>query len=219
VPTTIHRSSVPAPRLPADSLRPATIGILSTYPPTQCGLATFSAALAEQLNRAPGTAGVVRIVDRAESHAGAEVAAHVVNGCPSSAVDAVRHLNGFEAVVVQHEYGIYGGPDGCDVIDIVAGLTVPMIIVLHTVLQEPTPRQRRILRWLVESAPAAVRGQRRLRAVRRRRRAAPPRAAGRRRATGRDARGRRVPVSGARARQRRLAVRECRTAGCPARSA
>ena len=58
--------------------------------------------------------------------------------------------------MVQHEYGIYGGPDGCDVIDIVAGLTVPTIIVLHTVLQEPTPRQRRILRWLVESADVVV---------------------------------------------------------------
>jgi glycosyltransferase involved in cell wall biosynthesis len=156
VPTTIHRPPVPAPRLPAETSRPATIGILSTYPPTQCGLATFSAALAEQLNRPPGAAEVVRVVDRVESHPGAEVTAHVVNGSPSSAVDAVHHLNGFDAVVVQHEYGIFGGADGCDVIDIVAGLTVPTIIVLHTVLQEPTPRQRRILRWLVESADVVV---------------------------------------------------------------
>jgi glycosyltransferase involved in cell wall biosynthesis len=156
VPTTLHRSAIPAPRPPADASRPATIGILSTYPPTQCGLATFSAALAEHLNRRPGTAGIVRIVDREESHPGAEVATHVVNGSSSSAVDAVRHLNGFETVVVQHEYGIYGGADGCDVIDIVAGLTVPTIIVLHTVLQEPTSRQRRILRWLVESADVVV---------------------------------------------------------------
>lgn len=64
----------------------------------------------------------------------------------------MRRLNGFEAVVVQHEYGIYGGPDGCDMIDIVAGLTAPTI----NVLQEPTPRQRRILRSLVESADVVV---------------------------------------------------------------
>jgi glycosyltransferase involved in cell wall biosynthesis len=156
VPTTIQRPPVPAPRLPAETSRPATIGVLSTYPPTQCGLATFSAALTEQLNRPLGTAGVVRVVDRAESHPGAEVAAHVVNGSRSSAVDAVRRLNEFDAVVVQHEYGIFGGADGCDVIDIVADLTVPTIVVMHTVLQEPTPRQRRILRWLVESADVVV---------------------------------------------------------------
>jgi glycosyltransferase involved in cell wall biosynthesis len=82
--------------------------------------------------------------------------AHLVNGSPDSAMQAVRHLNGFDAVVVHHEYGIYGGADGADVIDIVAGLTAPTIIVLHTVLQEPTPRQRRILRRLVESADVLV---------------------------------------------------------------
>lgn len=130
----------------------ATIGLLSTYPPTQCGLATFSAALTEQL----GTVGVVRVVDQPESHPGAEVVAHLVNGSPASAAAAVQHLNGYDAVVVHHEYGIYGGPDGCDIIDLVAGLTVPTIIVLHTVLQEPTARQRRILRWLVESADVLV---------------------------------------------------------------
>jgi glycosyltransferase involved in cell wall biosynthesis len=163
VPTTVHRptagpavSPVPTPRVPEPVPAPATVGILSTYPPTQCGLATFSAALTEHLNRSSGTAGVVRIVDRPEPHPGGEVVSHVVNGSRRSVDAAIRRLNGFEAVVVQHEYGIYGGPDGCDVIDLVAGLTVPTIIVLHTVLQEPTPRQRRILRWLVESADVVV---------------------------------------------------------------
>jgi glycosyltransferase involved in cell wall biosynthesis len=136
--------------------RRASIGVLSTYPPTQCGLATFSAALTEQLNASHATAGVVRIVDRPEPRAGAEIVGHLVNGSADSVAAAVRSLNGFGAVVVQHEYGIYGGPDGSDVIDIVAGLTVPTIIVLHTVLQEPTTRQRRILRWLVESADVVV---------------------------------------------------------------
>jgi glycosyltransferase involved in cell wall biosynthesis len=147
---------VPAPRHPGPGSRPATLGILSTYPPTQCGLATFSAALTEHLNGLSGAAGVVRIVDRPEPHPGAEVAAQLVTGSRSSVAAAVRRLNGFQVVVVQHEYGIYGGADGCDVIDIVAGLTVPTIIVLHTVLQEPTPRQRCILRWLVESADVVV---------------------------------------------------------------
>jgi polysaccharide biosynthesis protein PslF len=43
--------------------RPTTIGMLSTYPPTQCGLATFSAALIEHLQLSPGSLGVVRVVD------------------------------------------------------------------------------------------------------------------------------------------------------------
>ena len=139
-----------------DPIRSASIGLLSTYPPTQCGLATFSAALLEHLDRPTGAVGVVRVVDQPESHPGTEVVAHLVNGSADSANKAVRHLNSFDAVVVQHEYGIYGGPDGCDVLDIVEALTVPTIIVFHTVLQEPTPRQRHILQRLLHCADLVV---------------------------------------------------------------
>ena len=52
-------------------------------------------------------------------------------------------LNGYDVVLVQHEYGIFGGPDGSDVLDLLDALTVPVIVVLHTVLADPTARQRR----------------------------------------------------------------------------
>ena len=82
--------------------------------------------------------------------------AQLVNGSSGSAVEAVGHLNGFDAVVVQHEYGIYGGLDGADVLDIVEALTVPTIVVLHTVLQDPTVRQRHILLRLLTMATVVV---------------------------------------------------------------
>lgn len=153
MPVTAHH---PAFQHSGQPRRPATIGLLSTYPPTQCGLATFSAALAEHLDHAPGAVGIVRVVDRPETHPGPAVTAHLVNGSPDSAAAAVRHLNGYDAVVVQHEYGIYGGPDGRDVVDVVEALTVPTIVVLHTVLQEPTPLQRRILRRLLLAADVVI---------------------------------------------------------------
>jgi glycosyltransferase involved in cell wall biosynthesis len=133
-----------------------TIGLLSTYPPTQCGLATFSAALTDQLNQPSGSVGVIRVVDQPESHPGPAVVAHLVNGSAESAASAVRQLNSFDAAVIQHEYGIYGGPDGSDVVDLVDALTVPTIVVFHTVLQEPTSRQRHILQRLLRSADVAV---------------------------------------------------------------
>jgi len=139
-----------------DPNKSVNIGLLSTYPPTQCGLATFTAALREHLDRPGGAVGVVRVVDQPESHPGTEVVAHLVNGSADSARSAVRHLNGFDAVVVQHEYGIYGGEEGRDVLDIVEALTVPTIIVFHTVLQEPTPRQRQILQRLLHCADLVV---------------------------------------------------------------
>jgi glycosyltransferase involved in cell wall biosynthesis len=130
--------------------------VLSTYPPTQCGLATFTAALRLHLERPNAAVAVVRVVDQPETHPGAEVVAHLVHGSPSSARGAVRALNSYECVVVPHEYGIYGGPDGIDVLDIVEALTVPTIIVFHTVLREPTQRQRHILERLLQGADVVV---------------------------------------------------------------
>jgi glycosyltransferase involved in cell wall biosynthesis len=156
MPGTITQASGSTWTGPARTGAPASIGLLSTYPPTQCGLATFSAALREHLHRSPGEVSVVRVVDQPDSHPGSEVVGHLVNGSADSASQAVALLNGFDVVVIQHEYGIYGGPDGMDVLAVVDRLTVPVVIVLHTVLQEPEPAQRHILLRLLTSADVVV---------------------------------------------------------------
>jgi hypothetical protein len=74
--------------------RPPGIGMLSTYPPTQCGLATFSAALIQHLHLTAGALGVVRVVDDPELRRGPDVVAHLVNGSPDSADSTVRRLSG-----------------------------------------------------------------------------------------------------------------------------
>ncbi len=134
----------------------AAVGLLSTYPPTQCGLATFSAALRHHLHQTPRDVGIVRVVDDQSTYPGGEVVAHLVNGSRASAAGAVAQLNQFDVVVVQHEYGIYGGADGVDVLEIVEALTVPTVVVFHTVLEEPTPHQRHILTRLLDLAHVAV---------------------------------------------------------------
>ena len=153
--STVHQPAQVGRTTPA-APGPTTIGMVSTYPPTQCGLATFSAALISHLHLSTGSLGVVQVVDEVESRPGPDVVAQLVNGSPDSAGAAVRRLNGFDVVVVQHEYGIYGGPDGVDVLGIVDALTVPVIVVLHTVLQDPTERQRHILLWLLTVADVVV---------------------------------------------------------------
>jgi polysaccharide biosynthesis protein PslF len=59
-------------------------------------------------------------------------------------------------VIVQHEYGIYGGPDGDQILGVLDGLTVPVIVVLHTVLVDPTPHQREVLEGVLAVADAVV---------------------------------------------------------------
>jgi glycosyltransferase involved in cell wall biosynthesis len=85
-----------------------------------------------------------------------EVVHDLVNGSAASAAAAAEVLNGFDVVIVQHEYGIYGGRDGQDVISLLEALYVPSIVVLHTVLAHPTPRQRKILDEVIAAASAVV---------------------------------------------------------------
>jgi glycosyltransferase involved in cell wall biosynthesis len=58
--------------------------------------------------------------------------------------------------VIQHEYGLYGGRDGDDVLRVIDGLTVPSIAILHTVLQRPTPHQVEVLNAVLTGVDAAV---------------------------------------------------------------
>ena len=59
-------------------------------------------------------------------------------------------------VAVQHEYGIWGGPDGAWVLDFVRALRTPVVATLHTVLRNPTSAQRRILHELIGASAATV---------------------------------------------------------------
>ncbi len=61
-----------------------------------------------------------------------------------------------DVVSIQHEYGIWGGRDGVHVLDFVRALRTPVVATLHTVLQHPTPSQRRILSELVRTVAATV---------------------------------------------------------------
>src|SRR5947207_3611997 len=102
------------------------IGVLSTYPPKICGLATFAAALEAELKRAGNRVDVVRINDGSDDAAlGHPVVAELVNGRPESIRDAAGVLSRCDVAIIQHEYGIFGGVDGDEVIDLLKALEVP----------------------------------------------------------------------------------------------
>ncbi|MBW8826433.1 MAG: glycosyltransferase, partial [Acidobacteria bacterium] len=131
------------------------VGILSTYPPTACGLATFSAALASGLGAVGAVARVVRIADGAVSPR-PEVVGELVNGSAGSLEAAAELLDQCDVAVVQHEYGVYGGTDGDEVLQVMGQLHVPTIVVAHTILRDPTPHQRSVLVEVVATADQVV---------------------------------------------------------------
>ncbi len=132
-------------------------GFLSTFPPTQCGLATFTAALSGAMADLPGVeCVVVASVDAASAALPRGVVGELAAGDRVSQRRAAEILNGCDVAVVQHEFGIYGGEDGCEVLEVVRRLRVPVVVVLHTVLSSPTASQRRVIEELAEAAGAVV---------------------------------------------------------------
>ena len=146
-------SSVPfAPRANGPS---RSFGILSSFPPTPCGIATFSAALAAGLITTGGTVDVVRCGDVPDLE-DALVLASLDGGAPNDFENAVAALNRTDVAVVQHEYGLYGGADGADVLAVMDGLDVPSIVVAHTVVRDPSANQRTVLERVCDAADAVV---------------------------------------------------------------
>jgi glycosyltransferase involved in cell wall biosynthesis len=130
-------------------------GFVSTYPPTLCGLATFTSALrSELLTSGPGA--VIRLVDSPQAALGPEVVGQLVAGDAAAPRTAAAQLASSDVVILQHEYGVYGGPDGDEVLSLLRAITAPTIVVLHTVLSEPTVNQRRVLEAVAGLADAVV---------------------------------------------------------------
>lgn len=165
-PGATDRSRTRGPLTPGDGPRVAgeptrSVALVGTYPPTRCGIATFTsnlrAAITDPATGGGGwSVGVVRVLDEEEPVGAAEVVAHWVNGDHRSLIRALDTLSSFDAVVLQHEYGIFGGADGAEVIELVEGLRAPLIAVLHTALPTPTPHQRAVLERVMQAAELVV---------------------------------------------------------------
>jgi glycosyltransferase involved in cell wall biosynthesis len=128
---------------------------VSTYAPYRCGIATFTADLADAVGEreivalhpadGPGPYPTeVRHRIRRDVQSDYLCAAHALNDC------------GVDVVSIQHEYGIWGGVDGAYVLDFVRALRMPAVATLHTVLRQPSRSQRRILTELIDATAATV---------------------------------------------------------------
>jgi glycosyltransferase involved in cell wall biosynthesis len=132
-------------------------GFVGTFPPTQCGLATFTAALRGALLDSTTDEGwVVRLVDESAPRPGEEVVAQLIANDSASLRQAAAQLNQCDVAILQHEYGVYGGADGSEILHLLDEVLVPCVVVLHTVLTDPTPHQRQVLESVLAKADAVV---------------------------------------------------------------
>ncbi len=133
------------------------VGMVGTYPPTECGIATFSANVREALMGArPGwRVSVVSVVDEVPEQPAPE-ATYWARSQTNSLQASIEMLNNCDTVIIQHEFGIFPGRDGESVLDLVDSLRVPLVVSLHTVLTSPSPHQHVIVQRLIDAADVVV---------------------------------------------------------------
>jgi glycosyltransferase involved in cell wall biosynthesis len=128
---------------------------VATYPPRQCGIATFTHDLAATATNREVV--VLHPPEQASAAYPVEVHHRIRKNERADYAQIAAGLSRCVGIVsIQHEYGIWGGSDGAAVLDFVRALDVPSVATLHTVLQDPTPGQRAVLSELVASTDSTV---------------------------------------------------------------
>jgi glycosyltransferase involved in cell wall biosynthesis len=133
-----------------------TVGLVSTCPPRQCGIATFSKDLEHAIQTADPSVRIrwAAINEATSLHAyGPEVRWRIRQGDVDSYRRAAMELNGssVDVVCLQHEfglYGIWGDPFEDHLIGFLEELHKPLVSTLHSVLPEPSPSVRASVRRL-----------------------------------------------------------------------
>jgi glycosyltransferase involved in cell wall biosynthesis len=129
----------------------SSIAFLGNYLPRKCGIATFTHDLCEAVARQAGSAADVFAVAMNDVPEGYHYPPRVRFEIRQNAQQDYRlaaeflNINQVSAVCLQHEYGIFGGPFGVNLLNLLRRLRRPLVTTLHTVLKDPNEQQLKIL--------------------------------------------------------------------------
>lgn len=137
------------------------IAYVATYPPQECGIATFTKDLSTAVDKyTPFSEPTIVAVgtDVAIEQYPKVVKYHITKPDLQSYIDVADEINrsSIDVVSVQHEYGIFGGPDGAHVVEFMKRLQKPIVTTLHTVLSNPTEGQRTVMNQVAALSSAMV---------------------------------------------------------------
>jgi glycosyltransferase involved in cell wall biosynthesis len=129
---------------------PNRIAIVGNYLPRRCGIATFTTDLCDALHAEYGTTELLALPvnDTEEGYDyPARVRFELSEDNPELYRQAADFLNfsNVDLICLQHEFGIFGGPAGRHILELLRRLKMPLLTTLHTVLRDPDPDQRAVM--------------------------------------------------------------------------
>ncbi len=141
--------------------RARRVAFIGNSLPRRCGIATFTTHLQQAIagTGATSSTAIVAMTDAGREYNYPSVVALQVHDERIEEYErAARFLNAeqFDVVCLQHEFGIFGGDAGGHITTLLAGLSIPVVTTLHTVLAQPNPAQRRVLRKIVDISRSVI---------------------------------------------------------------
>jgi len=127
------------------------IAFIGNHLPRQCGIATFTTDLNEAFSAQYPEAQsmVLAMNDTPQGYAYPEKVRYELR--ENNLFDYERAANflnqqGVDAISLQHEFGIFGGKWGRNILTLLRSVNAPVVTTLHTVLEKPDPEQFEVLR-------------------------------------------------------------------------
>jgi glycosyltransferase involved in cell wall biosynthesis len=137
------------------------VSYLSTYPPRECGIATFTSDLVDEISRLNAVS--PPIITAVNEKAGyynypSQVKLQIEREDPESYIKVANKINqsSIDVLNIQHEYGLFGGDWGDYLIDFMEALNKPIVTTLHTILENPTPEAKHVMKEILRLSNQVV---------------------------------------------------------------
>ena len=135
---------------------PSHIALIGNAPPRRCGIATYTADCHRALTSRHSQlridyyamddgAGSIVYPDHIRTIVTED---RVEYAAAAQAIDA----SGAEAIWLQHEFGIFGGPAGSHILHLLERSSMPLVVTLHTVLERPNADEDQVFRAIIDRA-------------------------------------------------------------------
>lgn len=141
-----------------------TIAFFSTYPPRECGIATFTQDLLQSSQKLLGPlinckVAAINLSPLDTYKYPPEVEWKIDQNSKKDYKNLAKIFNedkNISGVIIQHEYGIFGGEEGELLLKFMENCTKPLLVTLHTVLPNPNPHMKDLTEKIIEMASTLI---------------------------------------------------------------